>query len=285
MEKTPTLLNPEDTAEAHLSEPSQETPVNQETVQEELKWDTSPETALHVVADLNGEVSAVRGIAELDERVFWREYEAARREIDDKTKQVEEQKTDVEILVNDLLSDRYEEAEIDGRLEDIKGGLEKMEKLSAETGMLSAKLQDLVSQRGGNAFTNMRRLNDLRGHFGEYLRAVLEDNTSDDGREAVERVSLEAEAAVERLEALWGELNTINSSTSGSRSALRGGQRKIQDARQSFLEARAIMVASKVSKGKPVDKEALKRIRGTLKYGHTDDLDLEWSPAADTRAA
>jgi hypothetical protein len=163
-----------------------------------------------------------------------------------------------------------------------------MEKLSSENGTLYAKLQDLVQQRSGEAFMNMRRLNDVRNHVGEYLSAVLEANTDEDAREEIERVSAEVEETITRLDTLWDDFNAINSQTTEIMSTLGAEGRKIDDARTAFLKATALIAASDKKSDEPdtsVDEETLKSVQQTLKYGHTDDLDMKWDPSQESRAA
>jgi hypothetical protein len=149
------------------------------------------------------------------------------------------------------------------------------------------KLQELVQQRSGEAFMNMRRLNGLRDQVGEHLRASLAANEGEDQREEMEQLSAEVEVTVQRLDSMWDDFNAINSQTVESMSVLGAEKRKIEDARTSFLKATALIAASKRVKEESdnsVDKDALKKVQQTLEYGHTQDLETKWETPEEAKA-
>jgi hypothetical protein len=288
MEKSSALTTPETDTEEQSPEAfpdaSAQTP---ETTQESGKWDTSPEAAMDVVAETQTQLDTIQTTGEQDEARFQREAAELRDKAEANAKEIAERKTTVETLVSELLN-APEDAEVEGKTTAIEGNLEAMEKLSSENGTLYAKLQDLVQQRSGEAFMNMRRLNDVRNHVGEYLSAVLEANTDEDAREEIERVSAEVEETITRLDSLWDDFNAINSQTTETMSTLGAEGRKIDDARTAFLKATALIAASDKKSDESdtsVDEETLKSVQQTLKYGHTDDLDMKWDPSQESRAA
>lgn len=287
MEKAPVLTTPEDDLTAQPGDVLVDTGETPESA-EEGELDTSPEAAEDTLGEVHEQLDAIKVSGELDEQRFQRESQEVRAKIEAKTKEINERKTTVDKLVKELLEDEYEATEVDSKTTTIEDNLDAMEKLSDENGTLYVKLQDLIQQRSGEAFMNMRRLNGLRDQVGEHLSAVLAANTGEDAREEVEQVSAAVEVTVQRLDEMWDDFNTINSQTVENMSTLGAEKRKVEDARTSFLRATAIIAASdKVNEDTDtsVDTEALKKVQQTLDYGHTSDLEPKWKPPEATKAA